>query len=209
MKNDCLENSIGISTFCYVEKKKRKNFYSYNSNAIIFTFTFNSFENFIFPLVYIFTIKKKESAIIGFSSWNNENQWEIHNSLKSQLEIRFWIGVKQLHRALTDWTLLRIQRGICSMKYIFAFRLILGSAFQFDSVIVQRGIHFTWNIIYFYLFSCFYRRGITMEKNVNKHSLLLNKEYRTIFINVYDSHHSSPYEIAHKINLSEYSFLVN
>lgn len=117
-----------------------------------------------FPLVYIFTIKKKESAIIGFSSWNNENQWEIHNSLKSQLEIRFWIGVKQLHRALTDWTLLRIQRGICSMKYIFAFRLILGSAFQFDSVIVQRGIHFTWNIIYFYLFSCFYRRGITMEK---------------------------------------------
>lgn len=135
-------------------KKKKRKIFIYNSNIIIFTFIFNSFENFTFSLAYFYD-KKKESAIIGFSSWNNKNQWEIHNSLKSQLEIRFWIGVKQLHRALTDWTLLRIQRGICSMKYIFAFRLILGSAFQFDSVIVQQGIHSTWNIIYFYLFSCF------------------------------------------------------
>lgn len=169
MKNDRLKNSIGISTFCYVEIKKKKK----KGKFLFVRFKYDHLymicsRILLFLLhIYFYDKKQKESAIIGFSSWNNENQWKIQTSLKSQLEIRFWIRVKQLHRALTDWTLLRIQRGICSMKYIFAFRLILGSAFQFDSVIiVQRGIHSTWNIIYFYLFS---------------RILLLNREYHTPF----------------------------
>ena len=122
-----------ISSGRCIEIHKKMLFHLFGSDRIHFYMIhLKNFTSFFYDT----TVAKRKTRIIPLvlpRSLNNGNHRQIQGWMKSELEARFWnnrTNIKQFHRALTDWTLLRIQRaGVCSAKYIFAVRLILVSAF--------------------------------------------------------------------------------